>query len=859
MTHVELCAAFVVPNGDVMDLQKPVVLITGSEGRLGKAIAAHLADAYEIVGFERECKSDNCINADLTSAEALAQGCDEIRARYGNHIASVIHLAAFYEFSDVPNPLYDAVNVNGTHKLLLALQAFEVEQFVYASTMLVHAPTQPGQPINENSPLKPAWPYPESKLKAEGVVDAQRGSIPAVILRIAGVYTDACELPSLAYQIQRIYERQMVSRVFPGDTSYGQAFVHLDDVARAFRATVEQRAQLPQASTILIGEPVTESYQALQNLIGRLVHGESWETRQIPKSVAVTGAWLQDKMEEVIPDAIDGGVKPFIKPFMVHLADDHYELDISRAEQMLGWSPEHSLRRSLPAIVGALRQNPQQWYKRNKIQLPIWLEETSDQAAASPGAIADYHALDRSEHQRTLWCHFANVTLGLWLICSPFIFGLAQNWLQPGDLVSPNGRGLAYSDTWMTLSDVISGVLLILFGLLSLSRDAGWARWSVAMIGLWLLFAPLLFWTPSAAAYGNDTLVGALAIAFAVAIPVAPGISPVARISGPDAPPGWDYSPSGWTNRFPIILLAFVGLFISRYLAAYQLGHIDAAWDPLFGDGSERIVTSSVSEAWPVADAGLGAAVYVIEIITGIIGDKRRWRSMPWLVLLFGILIVPLGGVSVFFIIIQPIVIGTWCTLCLVGALAMLLQIPYSLDEILATLQFLKNRRQQGKPLWFLLLHGDTMTGGSADYSDNFEAPAGAVVREMLFSGISVPWTLMLSTALGIVLMCTRLLFDTSGPAADNDHIVGALVVTFSIIAWGDVARPIRFINIGFGGWLVVAPSLISGYSGTAGAASVLCGIALIWLAFPMGRIATRMGAWDTIARFNLHLTRRDR
>ncbi len=260
-----------------------------------------------------------------------------------------------------------------------------------------------------------------------------------------------------------------------------------------------------------------------------------------------------------------------------------------------------------------------------------------------------------------------------------------------------------------------------------------------------------------------------------------------------------------------------------------------------------------------MADAGLGAAVYVIEIVTGIIGDKRRWRTMPWLVLLFGILIVPLGGVSVFFIIIQPIVIGAWCTLCLAGALAMLLQIPYSLDEILATLQFLKNRRQQGKPLWYLLLHGDTMDGGSADYSDNFAAPAGTVLREMLLSGISVPWTLMLSTALGIALMCTRLLFGTAGLAAHNDHVVGALVVTFSIMAWGDVARPLRFINIVFGAWLAVAPSLLDGYTGAGAAASVLAGLALIGLAFPMGRIATRMGAWDRVARFGLTLARRDR
>ncbi|HVK95667.1 MAG TPA: vitamin K epoxide reductase family protein, partial [Noviherbaspirillum sp.] len=504
-------------------------------------------------------------------------------------------------------------------------------------------------------------------------------------------------------------------------------------------------------------------------------------------------------------------------------------------------------------------QDPARWYKRNKIPLPVWLEETRDEEAPSPALIADYHALDRFEHQQTLWCHFANIALGLWLFSSPFVFGLAQQWMQPETLITPTQRGLVYSATWMTMNELITGALLVLFGLLSLSRDAGWARWGTATLGLWLLFAPLLFWTPSAAAYANETLVGALAIVFAVAIPAAPGINPLARVAGPDAPPGWDYTPSGWTNRLPIIILAFVGLFLSRYLAAYQLGHIDAAWDPFFGDGTEHIITSSVSEAWPVADAGLGASVYVLEIITGVIGDKRRWRTMPWLVLLFGILIVPLGAVSVFFIIIQPVMLGTWCTLCLIGALAMLLQIPYSFDEILATLQFLKKRRQQGRPLWFLLLHGDTMTGGSADYSDNFEAPAGAVVREMLLNGVNLPWTLLASTVIGVVLMCSRLLFDASGTGADNDHIVGSLVVTFAIMAWGEVARPLRFVNIGFGAWLAVAPWVIGGYSGIAAVASVFLGIALIWLSFPLGEVTAHYGAWDRVARFKLHLPRRRR
>lgn len=840
-----------------MALEKPVVLITGYSGRLGSVIATVLADAYTVVGFERSCEEDNCIVADLGSDESLADAFAAFRARYGDRIASVIHLAAFYDFSGEHHPLYEKVNVQGTQRLLRALQSFQVEQFVYASTMLVHAPSEPGQAINEDWPLKPAWPYPQSKFDAEQVVGRERGQIPALVLRIAGVYTDDCEVPSLANQIQRIYERQMLSRVFPGDASHGQSFVHLDDVARAFRHAVDRRRNLPQQAAVLIGEPVTESYEALQNLIGRLLHGQPWETRQIPKPVAATGAWLQDKMEDVIPDQIDRGIEPFIKPFMVELADDHYELDISRARKLLNWEPQNKLRQKLPAMVSELRNNPVQWYKRNKIPVPLWLEESPGQDVPSASVMADYHALDRAQHQQTLWCHFANMALGAWLICSPFAFGLSQNWMIAGELITPNERGLVYSDTFMTASDVITGLLIMIFGMLSLSRDAGWARWATAACGVWLLFAPLLFWTTSAAAYANDTFVGALVLLFAVAIPVAPGINPVARVTGPDTPPGWDYSPSGWSNRIPIVVLAFFGLFMSRYLTAYQLGHIEAAWDPFFGEGTERIITSSVSEAWPVADAGLGATVYVIEIVTGLIGDKRRWRTMPWLVLLFGILIVPLGVVSVFFIIIQPIVIGTWCTLCLFGALAMVLQIPYSFDEILATLQFLKERRRQGKSLWFVLFRGDTIAGGKADYSDDFEASPSAVLREMLLNGVTFPWTLVISAVIGIALMFTRILFDTTGTAANSDHIIGSLVVTVSIMAWGEVARPLRFVNIGFGLWLLAAPWLLSGYSGIGTAASLMFGLALIWLSLPLGKVTSRYGAWDRISRFELFRVRR--
>src|SRR3546814_502293 len=93
---------------------------------------------------------------------------------------------------------------------------------------------------------------------------------------------------------------------------------------------------------------------------------------------------------------------------------------------------------------------------------------------------------------------------------------------------------------------------------------------------------------------------------------------------------------------------------------------------------------------------------------------------MPWLVFLFGLMIAPLGVVSIFFVIIQPIVIGTWATLTLVGAAAMLIQIPYSLDELLATIQFVRRRARAGRPWLRVLLFGDTDKGKRGERVDAF-------------------------------------------------------------------------------------------------------------------------------------------
>ncbi|MGQ0559842.1 MAG: SPW repeat domain-containing protein [Sphingosinicella sp.] len=854
-----------------------IVLITGASGFIGGAVIKRLAGDYTLVGFDRPDLPEppspcHGIELDLGRDESVREALDKVGERFGNRIVSVVHLAAYYDISGEPNPLYEKITVEGTRRLVEGLKGFEVGQFVFASTMLVHRPTYSSdERINEDSPIGPAWAYPESKVRTEELLRERHGDIPLVLLRIAGVYDDLGHSPFLAQQISRIYEHRIAAHLYPGMLCTAQSFVHLDDLTDAVARAIERRKQLPSELPMLIGEEDALGYDEAQDIIGCALHGEQWTTLRIPKPVAKLGAWLQT-------EATEG--ESFIKSWMVEESDAHYILDTRRARELLGWTPKHSLRDTLPKMVEALKLDPAGWYKANKLnpalvawygRAPVPAEEGRADAAgrADPGERAENHEHDRmameghdhmammeEDERRKRWGHFANIGLGLWLASSPFVFGIAGAGDVPEAVrVVTAERGLPpieWRSIMLAWNDISVGLLIALFGLLSLPKRTAWfGQWANCFAGLWLLFAPLIFWAPAAAVYSNEMLVGTLVIAFSVLVPMMPGMSMAGMMDPKSIPPGWTYSPSTAAQRFPIVAMGVVGLLISRHLTAYQLGHIDAAWEPFFAgagadprNGTEEIVTSWVSKAWPIPDAGLGAVSYLIEILMAVMGTRTRWRTMPWMVTFFGILVVPLGVVSIYFIIIQPILLGTWSTPALIAGLAMLIMIPFVLDELIAMGQFLYWSHCRGKPLIRTFFKGDAVDRGEAYEEDAMTSPASTWSEGR--RGVTLPWTLAASMGIGVFLMLTRLTLGTEGAMANSDHLMGALTITVAVIATAEVARLLRFVNAAFGAWLVAAPFLLEGGDAAAMAVSIILGFALIALSIPRGqRSNEHYAGWD--------------
>lgn len=132
-------------------------------------------------------------------------------------------------------------------------------------------------------------------------------------------------------------------------------------------------------------------------------------------------------------------------------------------------------------------------------------------------------------------------------------------------------------------------------------------------------------------------------------------------------------SPSGWSHRAAVAVLAAGGCAIAAYLSLFQIHLIAHVVDPVFGSASsEAVLTSSLSRALPVPDATLGAVGYVLEIILALAGGTDRWRTRRGLVLASGLVLagLALGGLGL--LLVQLLIVHAVCALCVTSAVVSL-------------------------------------------------------------------------------------------------------------------------------------------------------------------------------------------
>ena len=333
-------------------------MITGAAGMIGTALREFLIPQYDLI-----CVDLLPAPSPLTGVQWHQRDVTDIQAI--NHLfqglqkplSGLIHLAWYYDFSNLPHPRYQAA-VDSLPALVEAFgrNANLEAPFIFASSMAAMAPTVPGVKQTPESPRSEAWQYPASKVRGERALRTISIAQPIVEFVLAGVYSDFCELVPLFQSIERIRRGSIQSWFFPGRTDRGLTYVHVADVSRAMGCALQ--ATYPKSQTIhrlLVGEATPVTNQEIFSAACTAFHRRQVPIIKVPPSLAKFGAWMIGLINN----------KNFVQPWMIPFAEEHFEFDLSRTGQVIGWTPTRHLVDTLPTMLSLASCRTSQWLMRN--------------------------------------------------------------------------------------------------------------------------------------------------------------------------------------------------------------------------------------------------------------------------------------------------------------------------------------------------------------------------------------------------------------------------------------------------------------------------------------------------------------
>lgn len=109
-------------------------------------------------------------------------------------------------------------------------------------------------------------------------------------------------------------------------------------------------------------------------------------------------------------------------------------------------------------------------------------------------------------------------------------------------------------------------------------------------------------------------------------------------------------------------------------------------------------------------------------------------------------------------------------------------------------------------------------------------------------------WAQVINAIAGLWLMAAPTILGADKTAADNDHIIGPIIVSFAVISWWESTRVVRLYNLPLGLWLLLAPWVL-GYSETIVTVNdMVVGALVIGFSLVKGKIENRYGGgWSAI------------
>ena len=324
------------------------VAVTGASGNVGTALLRALADAGvgEVRGLARRRPPETEPYAGVrwSTADLGSPDSEPVLAEFLAGADAVVHLA-WALIPDRRPDVLQAVNIEGTRRVLAAAGAAGVAHVVHMSSIGTYAAGPQVHPVGEDWPTSgvPSSQYSRQKVECEQQVrdfDAAHPQTTVSVTRPTLVLQ-----PDAASEIGRYFLGPLLfpaARAVPGAVakllplplpgSLHLGFVHADDVADAITRILDRRA--PGAFNLTA--PPNFDADGLARALG---------VRRVPVPAVVLRAGMQGaflaRVLQIEPGWLDLGIG--VPP-----------LDTTRARTVLDWRAKHSGGDILREFVAAL-------------------------------------------------------------------------------------------------------------------------------------------------------------------------------------------------------------------------------------------------------------------------------------------------------------------------------------------------------------------------------------------------------------------------------------------------------------------------------------------------------------------------
>ena len=339
------------------------ILITGAAGFLGSALTLGAQKEYKVFALDsrlpspkltHETPGTSWIQADIRDPAAMKSVFNQITSEFGP-IKFVVHLAAYYHFGTDWRREYDDTNVRGTENLLNLASDFGVQRFIFGSSVLASEPQQPF--IDEDTPASEYIPYAKSKKLGENLVRTASSKVPGLTVRIAGAFSDWCEVPPL-YALIHTWSK-FWGRAIPGHGHSGSPYIHIQDVISLFMRVMKIHEKLESYDQLLASPNGFNSHMDLFQAIRKILYLGG-------KSVFIPG-WMLGLGLQARRCLFSPFDKRFFEqPWMVRYLEQPWNVNSNRTQERCGWScdPNFLLVNRLPKILQNYQQNPSKWRKK---------------------------------------------------------------------------------------------------------------------------------------------------------------------------------------------------------------------------------------------------------------------------------------------------------------------------------------------------------------------------------------------------------------------------------------------------------------------------------------------------------------